>query len=361
MTEVTGLSETDASNTTITGVSLAEGCDMKNMNDVIRNLSGALARAYNFLVPRYVTTGAANAYVLTPAVALPAYVSGQTYSVRMSFTNSGAATLNISALGAKAIKRYTAAGKIDVIAGDLQNNQPCMFVYDGTDMILMSRSGTEATTGAANIFTATQTVQLTDSGAAGPDIVIDHASASPAANDVIGNLRWTGRDSGAGTDTYATIHAKIADPTAASEDGTLEFDTVVAGSIATRAYIGQGFVVGSPTGGDKGVGTINATAVYDDSTLLTDYVFDIFLDGHANAADRLPEHGFDPMICDPEVYAFYWRQHRRLPGMPSREQWDHGRLSVGDLLSRLWEKIEVQAIHIEKLRLQIAEVKQTAP
>ena len=35
-----------------------------------------------------------------------------------------------------------------------------------------------------------------------------------------------------------------------------------------------GTVVGSPTGGDKGAGTINAQAVYDDNVLLTDYVFD---------------------------------------------------------------------------------------
>jgi hypothetical protein len=38
-------------------------------------------------------------------------------------------------------------------------------------------------------------------------------------------------------------------------------------------------VVGSPTGGNKGAGTINATAVYDDNTLLTDYVFEQYFLG----------------------------------------------------------------------------------
>lgn len=36
-----------------------------------------------------------------------------------------------------------------------------------------------------------------------------------------------------------------------------------------------GLVVGSPTGGSKGAGTINAQAVYDDNVLLSDYVFDV--------------------------------------------------------------------------------------
>lgn len=43
-------------------------------------------------------------------------------------------------------------------------------------------------------------------------------------------------------------------------------------------------VVGSPTGGDKGAGTINAVAVYDDNVLLTDYVFDQWVDGAIDTA-----------------------------------------------------------------------------
>ncbi len=40
---------------------------------------------------------------------------------------------------------------------------------------------------------------------------------------------------------------------------------------ATRVQIFNGMRVGSPTGGDKGAGTINATAVYDDNALLSCY------------------------------------------------------------------------------------------
>lgn len=40
-----------------------------------------------------------------------------------------------------------------------------------------------------------------------------------------------------------------------------------------------GLAWGSPTGGDKGAGTINAQAVYDDNALLSCYVLEAFLDG----------------------------------------------------------------------------------
>lgn len=46
MTELTDLSETDASNTTITGANIAEGCPPSGINNAIRNLSGLIRRAF---------------------------------------------------------------------------------------------------------------------------------------------------------------------------------------------------------------------------------------------------------------------------------------------------------------------------
>ena len=67
--------------------------------------------------------------------------------------------------------------------------------------------------------------------------------------------------------------ARASDAANTSEDGQLTLDTVVAGYCEARVTVAQGVQVGSPTGGDKGAGTLNANAVYDDNTLLTDYVF----------------------------------------------------------------------------------------
>ncbi len=46
MTELTDLSETDASNTTITGANIAEGCNPSEINNAIRNALGLIRRAF---------------------------------------------------------------------------------------------------------------------------------------------------------------------------------------------------------------------------------------------------------------------------------------------------------------------------
>jgi hypothetical protein len=137
-TELTGLSETDASNTTISSVSTAEGMAPSAVNDALRAIMGAMTRSYNRLIGKYASTGSSNAYVLTPSVALPAYVTGERYSFRANFSNTGAATLNISSLGAKTIKKYTASGKADLAADDIRSGQPVTVEYDGTDLVMVT-------------------------------------------------------------------------------------------------------------------------------------------------------------------------------------------------------------------------------
>lgn len=46
MTELTDLSETDASNTTVTGANIAEGCNPSEINNAIRNTLGLIRRAF---------------------------------------------------------------------------------------------------------------------------------------------------------------------------------------------------------------------------------------------------------------------------------------------------------------------------
>ena len=52
------------------------------------------------------TTGTPNAYVLTLNPAITAYVVNQCFTFRASFTNTGAATLNINSVGASVLKKY---------------------------------------------------------------------------------------------------------------------------------------------------------------------------------------------------------------------------------------------------------------
>jgi hypothetical protein len=136
--------ESDAGNTATPPNGWPENQAPSTVNDCARMMMGAIKRFWTRVNPVAASGGAANAYTLTPGVALPAYVTGEVYSFRANHANTGAATLNISGLGAKAIKRYASGAKADLAAGELQSGQPVQVCYDGTDMVLHSPSGAGA-------------------------------------------------------------------------------------------------------------------------------------------------------------------------------------------------------------------------
>ena len=74
----------------------------------------------------------------------------------------------------------------------------------------------------------------TGSDSGGMTIAFYKSSASPAASDDIANLRFYGNDSGGNSAEYVRLTAIIADPTNASEDGTLSLLTAKAGSLQER-------------------------------------------------------------------------------------------------------------------------------
>lgn len=88
---------------------------------------------------------------------------------------------------------------------------------------------------AAQTFSAGATLISTDAGAAaGPVLELYRDSATPAVNDLLGQLRFTGEDSAGNKETYAEIYSRIGDPTSTSEDAGLSFSVVTAGSLATE-------------------------------------------------------------------------------------------------------------------------------
>ena len=111
----------------------------------------------------------------------------------------------------------------------------------------------------------------------------------------------------------------------------------------------SGLVVGAPTGGAKGTGTINATAVYDDDVLLTDWAFDLYYDGRVRPGDPSYRGGrLFPLIETSQVA----ESQRRLPWMPTRAEFDNAR-SLGGMVSRLWFGQEQQQMYIFELEKRI--------
>ena len=130
-----------------------------------------------------------------------------------------------------------------------------------------------------NAFSVAQTFNLstagnnlsaitTDAGATGSTVRVYHNTSSPANSDIPATILFDGKDSGAADQTWGRVKATITDVTGGSEDATVSIATPVAGTLADRVTVTAGLQVGSPTGGDQGAGTINATDIYNDGAAL---------------------------------------------------------------------------------------------
>lgn len=84
----------------------------------------------------FTETGSANAYVITPSPAITAYAAGQSFEFIPANSNTSTSTLNVNALGSKAIQYQGVA----LIAGQLSSTAIATVVYDGTQFQLLNPS-----------------------------------------------------------------------------------------------------------------------------------------------------------------------------------------------------------------------------
>ena len=116
----------------------------------------------------------------TPAIA--AYAAGQSFKFKAGGTNTGAVTLNLNSLGAKAVQKRGAA----LVAGDVTANNVVEAVYDGTQFQLISPTAVEAASttvaGIVELATTAETTTGTDAlRAVTPDGLHDMSSLAGAA------------------------------------------------------------------------------------------------------------------------------------------------------------------------------------
>lgn len=99
-------------------------------------LAGAISRAGPAAV---VSTGSANAYVVTYSPTIGALVTGKVYPWITNFANTAACTVNINGTGAKPIKTIIGA---DPPSGYIPSGSPILTLYDGTNMVIISAQRT---------------------------------------------------------------------------------------------------------------------------------------------------------------------------------------------------------------------------
>lgn len=103
------------------------------VNDCMRAYQGALRRMFDQKFAQVTTTGTANAQVLTFSVAPGALAFADVFFFEAGITNTGATTLNINSLGAKAIQWAGSA----LIGGEIVSGQCYGVRYDGTQFQLI--------------------------------------------------------------------------------------------------------------------------------------------------------------------------------------------------------------------------------
>ena len=125
MAEIHNLNIADANNTARwpSGTMTVEQID-----DAGRALEGILARAEKDRNGSNTTTGDGAAYALTlNQSGITAVANGGVLIVRAHVANTGAATININALGAKNIRKM---GDAALVVGDILQNDIIMLVYN---------------------------------------------------------------------------------------------------------------------------------------------------------------------------------------------------------------------------------------
>lgn len=126
MANISSYSTTAASNNSAAPDGFPEGMAPSGLNDSSREVMAALAKWYSDTDGTLLSTGSADTYTLTTNNVHAALADQSTIVFRVHAANTGASTLNVDSLGAKAIKQGGSA----LVSGNLLLNRLVVVVYN---------------------------------------------------------------------------------------------------------------------------------------------------------------------------------------------------------------------------------------
>ena len=189
MTDVNQWNVTDASNNGTPPAGAPEGMAPSGVNDVMRAIMGGVARLFADTNSTLDSGGSSNAYTLTPNQTFSAYARGDWFVFEANHTNTGAATMNVSALGAQSILNPDGG---ELSAGAITSGGVYTIFYDGTNFQLLG--------GASAPTFDTVTVGFLNFGAA-PELTIVGGAITAT-----GTYHRVDTQSDASTDDLGTIN-----------------------------------------------------------------------------------------------------------------------------------------------------------
>ena len=234
MAEIENLSTTDASNSgAAANAGFPENMNPSDVNNAARALEGMIARLYADTNGSIVTTGSSNAYVLAAARTISSYAQGQIFMFEANHANTGAATLNVDSVGAKAIVKNN---DIALTANDIEAGQIVLVAYEATADNFQMLSQT-AIAHMANVITTRGDLIRGSSSAVGERLALGGANTHLSSDG--SDAHWVAGPLGT---QEIFIAAPALQPTTSNGCGTLE-------SLETTA--GRGDIVALPFDGSS--------------------------------------------------------------------------------------------------------------
>lgn len=317
VTALAGLTVSSGQTLTLTGTTITGTPTWSSTQGM--NISGTAATVTTAAQPAITSVGTLTSLsvgAITSTGLIQTTLVTQQLSLRYDTSNHLAMTV-----GATGIVTYNATGaaashsfvdRVDLTAG----NATAISLVSGGAALVGSRNASTNTSQTVNTMGGTLS-----------------SAASGTHPELIGTAfsLTTTQVAAAAATVAATV--KIAVPV-----GSLTATTVLGLWVVADSQFDGAIVVGAPTGGNKGTGTINATAVYDDNTQLTDFVFERF---HGLTPTDRPDY---QILSLPDLRLLTATEFR-LPSMPLRASFEESR-SLGRLVTGLWEATELNTVYL---------------
>jgi hypothetical protein len=178
-------------------------------------------------------------------------------ALTLDMSAAGAATFNstVTATGTSVFASLDISGDIDV---DGTTNLDVVDIDGAVDMAsTLQVDGAITSSSAATITTADNNPQMTlvstDADAnVGPVLKLYRNSSSPADDDLLGRIQFTGEDDAGNENTFARINVIATDVSNGSEDARMEFAPAVADDFTPTMSL---------TSGNVGIGTTSPTSL----------------------------------------------------------------------------------------------------
>lgn len=227
MSEIQSWSATAASNSSPSPDGFPPGMAPSGLDNTSRENMAALARWYKDSNGSLASGGSSNAYTLAPNRTISAYAAGVDFLFIANHANTGAATVNVSSLGAKDIRDRDGAA---LVSGDIEIGTVLHIVYDATN----------------GYFRASNLIAGLGAGASNLDSLTDVAISTATSGDLLryNGSSWVNATLAASLTAASTTASGIVELATAAEalSGTSQTLALTPYSFANNAAPGSGYI-----------------------------------------------------------------------------------------------------------------------